>query len=162
MKVTKLTTENSSSSRGLDGKELPTHNSGWLRKLTSPSITMSFQSSVQWSVTTALMACETDFIMGPLICPAGYVIFSICWLGKCPSALMPFLMTTPALTGWGSHGHPFPRSALGRDQHHSIILFMHGRVECHGIVSSSYWCTFSFTTQRYLLSFGFCWPSQWI
>lgn len=139
-----------------------THNSGWLRKLTSPSITVSFQSSVQWSVTTALIACETYFIMGSLICPADYVMFSICYMRKCPSAPTSFLMSIPALTGWRSNGHPFPCSVLGRGQHHSIVLCMHGRVECHGIISSSCSCAFSLTTQRFLPSFDFPGPSQWI
>lgn len=91
--------------------------------------------------------------MGPLICPAGYVILSICSMGKCPSALRSFLMNTPALTGWSSNRHLFPCSVLGRDQPHSIISFVRGRVECHGIRSCS--SAFSFTTQSYLPSFGF-------
>lgn len=149
--MTKPNTENCPSSRGLYRKELPTQNSSWL---TSPSITMSFQSSMQWSVTTSLIACETCFIMGLLICPAGYVMFSICYMGKCPSALTSFLMSSPALTGWSSNGHPVPCSVLGRDKHHLItFLCMQGRVEWHGITSRS--CALFFTTQRYLPSCAF-------
>lgn len=146
--MTKLNTENSPNSRGLYGKGLPTRNSGWLRRLTSPSITMSFQSSMQWSVTTALIACEKIFYYG--------VINLSCWLydilhmlhGKVPFCSEVFPDGHACCTGWSSKGHSFPCSVLGRDRpsfHHSIISFMHGRVECHRIRSCC--CAFSFTTQ---------------
>lgn len=144
-KVTKLNTENSPNSGGLYGKELPTRNSGWLRRLTSPSITTGFQSSMQWSVTTALIACENIFYYG--------VINLSCWLcdilhmlhEKVPFCSEVFPDEHACSTGWSSKGHPFPCSVLGSDRRHSIISFMHGRVECHGITSCS--CAFSFTTQ---------------
>lgn len=110
--MTELNTEHSPTSRRLYGKELPTHNSGWFRKLTSPSITTSFQSSMQWSVTTALIVCENVFYYG--------AINLSCWLcdvlhmlhGKVPFCFEIFPDEHSALTVWSSNGHLFPALPL--------------------------------------------------
>lgn len=113
-KVTKVNTGSSLSSRGLYRNELPTYNSGWLRKLTSPSIITHFQFHMQWSVTTVLRACENIFY-------DGVINLSCClWCSPyvtCSSLLSSFLIRTSAFIGWSSDGHPFAWQRLASFQH---------------------------------------------
>lgn len=147
-----MNTENSPNSRALYGKGRPTRNSGWLRKLTSPSITMSFQSSMQWSVTTALIACENIFYYR--------VINLSCWLcdilhmrrGKVPFCSEVFLDEQACTTGWSSKGHPFSALPLAKT---GIIPSFHLCMEEWNVMELHPVVVRFLLLPRYLPSLGF-------